>query len=300
MVAVLVLGVGVMLAPAIFSMFSRAPMGRDMIDDFRPYMTAEQISLFEGFLDTIGAADAETAGTLDDAPAALETLHERWPIIDDDMGTMLSVMGDNIDNFEAVDALPPFDLFPWFFVAPGLMITVVAAIGLARDDRRAIITAGVIGVGLIAAPAIFQMFSRAPLGGDMINDFRPYMTTEKVTSVQGYFIDLGAAEGALRTGVRAGAESTAALPASEAFISDWPRIANEMAPMVGVMADNVDNFAAVDALPPFPMFPWFFVIPGVMVAAAAGSAVRGDRRRHDGDGEIDLARPRSQLVEEPT
>jgi hypothetical protein len=32
------------------------------------------------------------------------------------------------------------------------------------------------------------MFSRAPDGGDMINDFRALMTRERVQNVQGYFI----------------------------------------------------------------------------------------------------------------
>jgi len=47
-----------------------------------------------------------------------------------------------------------------------------------------------------------------------------------------------------------------------------------MAPVVGVMSDNVDNYDAVAALPPFSMFPWFFVIPGVLVTALAVLALR--------------------------
>lgn len=39
-----------------------------------------------------------------------------------------------------------------------------------------------------------------------------------------------------------------------------------MAPMIGTMADNLDNFAGVAALPPFWAVPWFFVGPGLLVA----------------------------------
>ena len=35
------------------------------------------------------------------------------------------------------------------------------------------------------------------------------------------------------------------------------------------MSDNLDNYAAVDALPSFPLFPWFFVIPGVLIVGFA-------------------------------
>jgi hypothetical protein len=59
------------------------------------------------------------------------------------------------------------------------------------------------------------------------------------------------------------------LPGVRRFTDDWPKISREMAPMIGAMADNVDNFAAVAALLPFWLFPWFFVAPGVMVVLAA-------------------------------
>jgi hypothetical protein len=47
-----------------------------------------------------------------------------------------------------------------------------------------------------------------------------------------------------------------------------------------VMADNLDNFAAVDALPPFALFPWFFVIPGVLITGFGLWSLRRGRRRH--------------------
>jgi hypothetical protein len=44
-------------------------------------------------------------------------------------------MADNLDNYADVDALPRFDLFPWFFVAPGLLLIGLALV--ARSSRRA-------------------------------------------------------------------------------------------------------------------------------------------------------------------
>ena len=54
-----------------------------------------------------------------------------------------------------------------------------------------------------------------------------------------------------------------------AFSDDWQAIVADFAPMIGVMSDNVENFEAVDALPDFPLFPWFFVIPGVLLVVLA-------------------------------
>ena len=120
----------------------------------------------------------------------------------------------------------------------------------------------------------------------MIDDFRPLMTNHKVTTIQGYFLVLGAAEGQLRTEVlpaATGARSSgsggtsAGLPAARAFSRAWPTMSKDMAPMIGTMADNVANYRAVDALPPFWLFPWFFVLPGLAIIALSLFAVEPAR-----------------------
>ena len=296
---VLVVGLGLAAAPLAFSMFDRAPKGGDMIDAFRPYMTRAEIAKLQGFLREIGAASSEAQQRVD--PAALTRLgidagayrsrvpylaafERQWPGIDADMTDMLDRMQSNLGNFAAVDALPPFPLFPWFFVLPGLAIAGTAAWALwaerrGRSSRRAAIALVILGVAVVAAPAVFQMFSRAPDGERMIDDFRPLMTRHKVTTVQGYFITIANGDADLRTqALPAAALPAGSTPAIDRFVADWPRINSEMAPVVGVMSDNVDNFAAVDALPPFGLFPWFFVVPGVLVALG-GALVSRSRPR---------------------
>lgn len=270
----LVVGLGLFVAPAVFQMFDRAPLGGEMIDEFRPYMTEQKLGSFSAHLDRIDAADHEIAQVVPAAsqPSAVARLHDEWPTIQDDMGGMLAVMRDNLDNFAAVDALPPFPLFPWFFVAPAVLVVVAAARGLRSTGRGPAVALIAVGVGLLAAPALFQMFERAPKGGQMLDELGPYMDRGEVGAIQGYFVTLGAAEGAIRNDVLPSAQQP--LAATEEFVARWPSIANEMAPMVGVMADNLDNFAAVDALPPFPLFPWFFVAPGLIVAASGAVALR--------------------------
>ena len=282
---ILAIGVGLVAAPAIFQMFDRAPQGGKMIDAFRPYMTEAKVAQFQGYMREIGAAEAEArravvqAGIAAPPTSGFAQFSAEWPGIDADMGDMLRTMERSVDNFAAVDAMPPFVLFPWFFVGPGLIIAVLVGLVATRGPRPALrVLLVVMGIGLIAAPAIFQMFSRAPKGGEMINDFRPLMTSNKVTTIQRYFLVIGAGEGDLRTRVAPELRTREEIdearfaeryPATSRFFADWPTIAAEMAPMIGAMSDNVPNFAAVDALPPFRLFPWFFVVPGVIVAVLA-------------------------------
>lgn len=288
--AVLALGLGLIAAPAVFQMFDRAPKGGDMIAAFEPYMTSAEIEKFQGYLAEIDAAVTETqddlvpAATVDGAdPLAVAptvaTLIEEWAGIDADMSDMLTTMAADIDNYEAVAALPTFDLFPWFFVIPGVLVAGVAAFVLIRRPRRAPVArwvVGLIGVGLVLAPVAFQMFERAPKGGEMIDDFRPLMTRPRVQNIQGYFVTLGAGEGQLRNVLVPAAVAEGAaesdFPAVAAFSEDWQAIVTDFAPMIGVMSDNVENFEAVDALPDFPLFPWFFVIPGLLLVGLAFAA----------------------------
>jgi len=293
--AMLAIGLGIAMAPLAFQMFSRAPKGGRMIDEFRPFMTERRLANFVGFLGEINAAEIEyrtalrpaaaaaAAGAADrSALGAVDDWSARWRDdngrlgIGSDMTQMLGTMQSNLGNFRAVDALPPFPLFPWFFVAPGLMIAGLAAWGLHRNrtgrapgwPRPAAI---VLGAGLVAAPFIFSMETRAPRGNDMINDFKPIMTTAKVRTVQSYFPAIGLAEGQLRLRLTPLAvhDGGGPYPAVQQFSSDWPRISAEFATFLGAMSDNLDNFAAVKALPPFTLFPLFFILPGLLVIGLA-------------------------------
>ena len=294
----LAIGLGLAVAPAIFGMFGRAPAGGQMIDDFKPYMTSEALGRFGEHLEAIDAAAAETAA-LSASGSALEIFRHDWPGINGRMTEMLTTIRSNTGRFEGLVALPPFWTFPWFFVLPGLMIAGVAAWGISRAPARQrvpVLALAALGVAVIAAPAIFQMFSRAPGGAQMIDDFRPLMTSTNITDVQSSFLVIAGAEGELRNEILAGQADAAALPATRQFVEAWPVIASEMAPMIGAMADNLDNFAAVDALPPFWLFPWFFVLPGLLVVAAALIARSGARAAAPAAAAVSSVTPNS-LVE---
>lgn len=287
LVVVALLGLGLALAPAIFQMFTRAPGGGEMIEDFEPYMTEQKLADFGDQLAVIDAARDDAAGALAELDAdqraeypSVVAFVEQWPAIDDDMQSMLATMRANVGNYRGVAALPPFVLFPWFFVVPGVLIAGVAGWILVGDrgrpparGRRIALTA--LGLGLVAAPAVFGMFTRAPGGATMIDGFRPFMTEAKVGQIQGYFLTIGAGEGQLRRGVlpdlaaESGRPVDDLLPDVRTLNEAWPEISGDLAPMVGTMADNVDRFAGIAALPPFGLFPWFFVVPGVAVAVLA-------------------------------
>jgi len=290
LIVLIALGAGLAVAPLAFGMFSRAPKGAVMLEEFKPFMTQRRLSRFEGYMPEIDAAVresdvrlqpylAERAGfdrqQFDSRFTTFTTFTRQWPAIDADMTDLLRRVHGNLDNYEAVAALPSFTLFPWFFVIPGALIAGFASLALARPRRGrvALPVLAVLGVGLIAAPLVFQMFQRAPKGGEMMDEFESIMTRRRVQTIQGYFATMSVGQGAIRIDLIPAAkqagnldddEFTREFPAIAKLNRDWIGIINDMTPMIGAMSDNVDNYDAIKALPPFPLFPWFFVGPGIL------------------------------------
>ena len=310
MVVAAVIGAGLVIAPFAFNMFARTPKGAVMLSEFRPFMTTARLDGYQAEIKQIDAAVEEnrsavrpylvstglTRQELDTQFPSLAALDAQWPAINSDMTGLLDKVQANLGNYQAVDALPSFRLFPWFFVIPGVLIlaTALAALLWPRWWRAARWTIAVVGVGLVLAPAVFQMFGRAPDGGRMMSAFKTIETTANVTKIQDYFATMSSGQGDLRLGVvpaltQSGlseAQITERFPAVAAVDSDWVHILNDMTPMIGAMSDNVPNYQAIASLPPFPLFPWFFVLPGVLVVGAALAAKdRTDRSNHQPEGE---------------
>ncbi|HWF14590.1 MAG TPA: hypothetical protein VG244_00270 [Acidimicrobiales bacterium] len=305
LIVVAVIGVGLAAAPLAFGMFTKGPQGATMIAAFKPYMTAARIDGYQAELREINAgvhqtdtrvatvlgAGAGGQAAFDQAYPDFASFDQQWPSIDSTMTTLMNEVQGNLGNYQAVAALPSFKLFPWFFVIPGVLIAGVAIVALVRSRRRSRRwprwTLVVLGVGLIAAPAAFQMFERAPHGGQMMTAFKNIETTQNVQKIQGYFGNMAVGQGAIRLDIVPALEHTgltstqiaARFPALATLDTNWVHILNDMTPMIGVMSDSIANYQAVASLPPFPLFPWFFVIPGVLVSGLALVALRPRAKR---------------------
>jgi hypothetical protein len=288
-----VIGVALIVMPLAFNMFGRAPKGATMLKEFRPFMTSARLDGFQSDIQQVSAAVAETNGPVSqrlkassadgsgsaDLPSSYTTLSSEWPAIDSTMTTLLDRVQANLGNYHAVAALPSFTLFPWFFVLPGVIIVGLAGAGLAWPGRRTGIRVAfvVLGVGLVLAPVMFQMFQRAPEGGRMMSTFRTIETTSNVERIQSYFSTMASGQGAIRLDVVPALEHTgltstqlaAQFPAVATLDGNWVHILNDMTPMIGAMSDGVPDYQAIASLPAFPLFPWFFVLPGAVLAGLA-------------------------------
>jgi len=294
---VLVAGIGLTAVPFATRMFDRAPQGATMIEQFAPYMTQERIASYQRDIRQ-AAAFAQEAQTVapklivpDAKPgtAQVEFLQrapqvalfvQQWPAVQRTFDDLLGTIAEHREDYEAVQALPSFRLFPWFFVVPGALAIALALAGLLLGRRawppvrRA---TAALGVGLLAATLVLGLLSRAPKGQDMVEAFAHLETRQQVQTVQGHFGSVAVGQGAvsndlvtpLRGRGLSDREIAEKLPASITLRDRWTTILNDMTPMIGVMSDNVVRYQAVAALPPFGVFPWLFVVPGLALLAAA-------------------------------
>jgi len=305
LVAVALLGLALVVAPFTFGMFTKGPEGATMMSAFRPFMHAPTLDGYQADLRQIDAGVQQTDGSVNaflsgGAPdtAAFDaffpdfaSFDHQWPAIDAKMTNLMSQVQGNLGNYQAIAALPSFNLFAWFFVIPGALLALLALGALAfpawrRGARGALV---VVGVGLVVAPIAFQMFSRAPDGTRMMTTFRTMETTQNVEQIQSYFGTMAEGQGAIRLDVvpaleRRGlsaAQVATQFPAVATLDANWVHILNDMTPMIGAMSDNVANYQAMRSLPPMTLFPWFFVIPGALVAGLALAAGSGRRRESE-------------------
>ncbi len=282
--AVVAVGVLMVSTPAITGMWSRAPRGATMIAAFRPYMTSARLDRLDRDISVLGAGVNAAAN---EGPA-VEFPHERnararfnrtnpelaaftgqWRSIDTDFARLIDPMRANRANYAAVEALPSFDLFPWFLAIPGALLVIAGTIALMLPSawRRARWGVATAGVTLALAPLALGMFGAAANGSQLIGAFSSIEMTSTVTKLQNDFGQLAIGQGSLRTELPSRvAERIAPV---RALNRRWITILGDFTPVLGVMSNNVSNYRAVAALPAFTAFPWLFSAPGLLALAIA-------------------------------
>ena len=135
----------------------------------------------------------------------------------------------------------------------------------------------VIGVALVVMPFAFNMFNKTPKGAVMIAGFKPFMTTARLN---GYQSELHPDQrrrtpdrhqrGCISRGGTANRVAfDVQYPEFASFDQQWPAIDSKMTDLMDQVQGNLGNYLAVAALPSFKLFPWFFVIPGALIAGLA-------------------------------
>lgn len=171
----LVIGILMVLLPFAISMPSKTSAGQRMLNDFHPMMqpasvkvtvslyhstfepllpvaqggiaaAGETVPMMTGLAAGLHMTSSQMAAYLDGKYPALAQLLTSFPKlvpIFENVGPglnhykpLVDTMRANVNNYAQVDSLPNFNLFTWFFVVPGALITLLALLGLGLFHRK--------------------------------------------------------------------------------------------------------------------------------------------------------------------
>ena len=152
-VIILIVGVALIIAPFGYKMFDRASAGADMMQAFEPVLTRPNVTTFQGHMQTFSAMK-------DDMNKMLPALAQQMNMTQDqlnqmignqfpgvangmkqmdkmgqDFNTVITVMDQNVDNFQKADQLP-MRTMPWFFIVAGGVLVVLAGAQLLLPAKK--------------------------------------------------------------------------------------------------------------------------------------------------------------------
>ncbi len=165
--AVLVVGVALIVAPLAMGLPGKSAAGNRMMNDFRPIMAPDQVQLTADYYNNVFTPLGQITPVFSDANAAkfqgymtgmqqagiklppaaqkdftqlITMMKQAVPIASrvpaglDHYGPLVTAMQGNVDNYKQLDSLPSFTLFTWFFVIPGILLVLIAGLGLRSVD----------------------------------------------------------------------------------------------------------------------------------------------------------------------
>ena len=172
---ILIIGVALIILPFAMSLPAKTSAGQRMLDNFHPIMqrasvdkaviyykttflplkqvavtgvvaAGETAPMMSGFATALHMTPAQMNQYLDGKYPAMARLLGSFPTMAPVFSNvspglafyepLVMTMKDNVNNYAEVDSLPNFNLFTWFFVIPGALLSILAFLGLGVVARK--------------------------------------------------------------------------------------------------------------------------------------------------------------------
>jgi hypothetical protein len=325
MVAALAIGVAMVVGTVAISLPSKTAGAERLTDSIRPAFTASAVAQSRTDLEQIkamaGGLQREVAPTLSHrlgmTPAQFNAfLGHNFPAVAKGVGQLDGIVPrfDGIvngleqqqGNFAKADAVPvskPIDLpattVPWVFFLCGGLVALVALAGLlwpARWSTTSLVTACVVGAGLIIAPLALDLNGKAKAVDSLTDAFRPAfsqpgsqqirtdMNTVQAMADQLQTDLLPAVAGRLKVTPAQLTENLSQIsPAFAAGVAGLPQSLPRFQALVRDIEANGGNFRAADAIPvastKATTLLWLFLVPGVILLLVGGVPLLAARAR---------------------
>ena len=152
-VIILLVGVALIITPFGYKMFDRASAGADMMKSFEPVLTRPNVTTFQGHMQTFAAMSGDINKMMPALAQQMsmtqdglnQMLGQQFPgvakgmqqvdTMGKDFNMVITVMDQNVDNFQKANQLPMRNM-PWFFIAAGGVIVVLAGAQLLISAKK--------------------------------------------------------------------------------------------------------------------------------------------------------------------
>ena len=152
-VLIIIVGVLLIITPFGYQMFDRATAGAHMMSDFEPVLTRENVDTFQGHMETFAGMQEDMNAMLPAFAQAMgmsedqlnQMIGDQFPqlakgmqemdTMGADFNTVITVMDNNVENFQKANQLPMKNM-PWFFIIAGAIVALLGAIQLFVPDKK--------------------------------------------------------------------------------------------------------------------------------------------------------------------
>ena len=298
---VLVVVVGIILIASTFmnNLFEVGPAFEEMIEDFRPMLTNEaletakadigglsavgdefQNAVIPGMSAQLGMTAEQFGAFMGESFPAVAQGAAALPEIATTFSGLIGTLEAEQGRFASADAIPteslPATTVPWGLLGAGIVAIVVGLVMFGRL-RLGSMLALVLGVALVAVPALLSLPEKAANADQLNENLEPVYTSELVAGAEGALGVIGAMGAELQSDMLPALAQQLEMQPDQlnAFIGEqFPAMAGVMANMETTMGrfqgmvtsfdSNLDNY---DTLKPVKFVPiiWTLIIAGIAI-----------------------------------
>jgi hypothetical protein len=301
---VIVIGIAFLLITMMNNLFQVGPAFEDMIDDFRPVLTDESLSVARADIAGLEAAGVEfqtvvvpaMAQALGVTPEEFAGLVEsQYPAVAGGMAALPEITAtfyeliDTLDSqqelFASADAIPteslPANTVPWIIAVSGILAIAVGVM-MFKPGRTWAILAVALGAGLVIVTFALSLPQKAADADQLNENLTPIYTQELIEGATASLAVIGAMGQQMQVEMLPDLASQLGMsqdelnvflgenfPATAAAMQTMPESLERFEAFVAVFATNLDNYMTIQPVAFVPII-WALVIGGALMVLMGG------------------------------
>jgi hypothetical protein len=301
---VIVIGIAFLLITMMNNLFQVGPAFEDMIDDFRPVLTDESLSVARADIAGLEAAGDEfqtvvvpaMAQALGVTPEEFAGLVEsQYPAVAGGMAALPEITAtfygliDTLDSqqelFASADAIPteslPANTVPWIITISGILAIVVGVM-MFKPGRMWAILAVALGAGLVIVTFALSLPQKAADADQLNENLTPIYTQELIDGATASLAVIGAMGQQMQAEMLPDLASQLGMsqdelnaflgenfPATAAAMQTMPESLERFEAFVAVFATNLDNYMTIQPVAFVPII-WALIIGGALMVLMGG------------------------------